>query len=101
LSEFVCAQSHSVQPLWACQSDQKKQDSANQPELRVLEEYPGLHREFDIFTEAARLQMATHDSADGRRSLLDPKERHGTSLSEEVTSQFGRFQSRDECEVSA
>src|SRR5882762_5577869 len=74
LSEFVGAQSHSMQPLWTCQPDQKKQDSANQPELRVLKEYPGLHREFDIFTQAAGLQMSPHDSVDGRRSLLHPKE---------------------------
>jgi hypothetical protein len=90
-----------VQPLWACQSEQKKQDGANQPELRVLEEYPSLHRELDIFTEAARLQMATHDAADGRRSLLDPKERNRIALSEEVPFQIGRFQPRNKCEVSA
>src|SRR5258708_36174107 len=43
--------------------------------------------------------MATHDSADACRSLLDPKERHGAALSEEVSFQIGRFQSRNEGEV--
>jgi len=45
--------------------------------------------------------MAPHDSADGSRSLLDPKERHGAAFSEEVSFQVGRFQSRNESKVLA
>jgi len=84
-----------------CQSDQKKQKRKINLSCASLEEYPSLHRELDIFTERLASKWRRDDAADGRRSLLDPKERNRIALSRKCLFRSGDSNRENKCEVSA
>jgi hypothetical protein len=99
LGEFLRIQRHTAQFLRAYQLNRDEKNSAEESKLRVLREDFRFRRDVKIFAAPARFQVLVHDSADGGRSLLNPKERDGVALSAEKLLELGRFESRNEFQI--